>query len=86
MTRESKLVDETLASAELRQKHGVTVLGIQRGENRITNPPPEEIIHAQDVLYVVGETTAIEALQASESADDELPGTAAGNASADYVV
>ncbi|WP_269537712.1 cation:proton antiporter [Cerasicoccus fimbriatus] len=86
VTRESQLVDETLASAELRQKHGVTVLGIQRGEHRITNPPPEEIIHAQDVLYVVGETSAIEALQAIESADDELPGTALGNTSADYAV
>ncbi|WP_309398083.1 cation:proton antiporter [Cerasicoccus maritimus] len=66
VSRESKLVDETLASAELRQKYGVTVLGIQRGEKRITNPAPEEIIHAHDVLYVVGEPTAIEDLEQLE--------------------
>ncbi|WP_309383150.1 cation:proton antiporter [Cerasicoccus frondis] len=66
ISRESKLVDETLASAELRQKHGVTVLGIQRGERRITNPAPEEIIHAHDVLYVVGESSAIQSLETVE--------------------
>lgn len=72
VARESKLVDETLASSQLRQKHGVTVLGIQRGDRRITSPPPEEIIHAHDVLYVVGETSAIRALEAQEGQGKRL--------------
>ncbi|GHC00485.1 cation:proton antiporter [Cerasicoccus arenae] len=66
ISRESKLVDETLASADLRQKHGVTVLGIQRGERRITSPASEEIIHASDVLYVIGEASAIQKLESAE--------------------
>lgn len=71
VNRDSQLVDETLASSQLRQKHGVTVLGIQRGERRITSPAPEEIIHAHDVLYVVGETNAIKALEAMEGQGED---------------
>ncbi|MGE9296593.1 MAG: cation:proton antiporter regulatory subunit, partial [Puniceicoccales bacterium] len=63
ISREALLVDETLASADLRQNHGVNVVGIQRGENRITNPLPDEIIGAHDVLYVVGDPQAIKRLQ-----------------------
>jgi len=72
ISRDSRLVDETLASADLRQTHGVNVVGIQRGDRRITSPLPEEIIHAHDVLYVVGDSTSIRSLQA-ESARQPVP-------------
>lgn len=71
VARESELVDETLASSELRKKHGVTVLGIQRGDKRITSPAPEEIIHAHDVLYVVGEARAVQALEKAETPEND---------------
>ena len=63
VSRESWLVDETLASADLRRAYGVNVLGIQRGDKRITSPRPEEIIHDGDVLYVVGEESAVAGLE-----------------------
>ena len=59
----SELVDETLASLNLRRRKGVTVLGIQRGEQRITSPSAEEILHPGDILYAIGNLDAIEQLQ-----------------------
>jgi len=64
VTRDSPLVDETLASLDLRRNYGVNVVGVQRGERRITSPRPDEIIHAHDVLFVVGDPVSIKLLQA----------------------
>ena len=61
--RNSDFVDNTLAGANLRRDYGITVLGIQRGEKRITSPSPEEILEAGDVLYAIGNRAAIARLQ-----------------------
>ncbi|MEO0794874.1 MAG: cation:proton antiporter [Verrucomicrobiota bacterium] len=81
INRDSPLVEETLASAELRNKHGVNVLGIQRGERRITSPTPEEIIQAHDVLYVIGAQVAVTQLESlrREPEDGENDGQAIGS-------
>lgn len=50
----SSLDGNTLAGAELRKQHGVTVVGIQRGSERITAPAADAILRAGDVLMVVG--------------------------------
>ncbi|MGF1483138.1 MAG: cation:proton antiporter [Opitutales bacterium] len=59
----SELAGNTLAGANLRRQHGVTVLGIQRGDRRTTSPGPEEILQPGDVLYVIGDRSGIERLQ-----------------------
>ncbi|MFW5883528.1 MAG: TrkA C-terminal domain-containing protein, partial [Verrucomicrobiota bacterium] len=64
----SPLVGETLAGAELRKRHGISVLGIQRGDRKITAPPPEELMEIGDVLLVMGDPKAIERLQTSSLA------------------
>lgn len=38
VNQDSELNEKTLAGTNLRQRYGVTVLGIQRGEQRITSP------------------------------------------------
>ncbi|MDP0500674.1 MAG: cation:proton antiporter [Verrucomicrobiota bacterium JB022] len=48
------LDDNTLAGASVRQRFGVTVVGIQRGEERITSPRPDLLLKAGDIVYVVG--------------------------------
>lgn len=59
LARESSLTGETLANAALRRRYGINVLGIQRGEDRITSPSADEVIASGDVLYVVGSDRAI---------------------------
>lgn len=58
---ESPLAGNTLAGADLRRRHGITVVGIQRGAERIVAPSPNEMMDPGDVLFVVGSRRAIEA-------------------------
>ena len=61
--KDSVYVDKTLADSQLRKKSGVTVLGIQRKDERITAPSPKAILKAEDVLYTIGNHDAIKELQ-----------------------
>ena len=63
LERESPFVGETLAGSQLRSQHRINVLGIQRGEIRITSPSPDEILKPGDVLYVIGNREAIRKFQ-----------------------
>lgn len=55
----SSLEGSTLADTNLRRQYGINVVGIQRGEEQITAPLPEEMIKANDVLMVVGNPDSI---------------------------
>ncbi|UWZ81047.1 cation:proton antiporter [Geoalkalibacter halelectricus] len=50
----------SLAELNLRGRCGITVIGIRRGEEKITSPSPNEILRPGDVLVVVGSLDAIE--------------------------
>ena len=65
LSPDSCLRGATLANADLRRKEGVTVVGIQRGSERITAPGPSEIMNGGDVLYIVGEKDTIRQFEAS---------------------
>jgi len=56
-------VGKTLGEAAIRNKMGVTVLGIRRGEELITNPGADEELNVQDVLIVYGDKQASEAFK-----------------------
>ncbi|MDX9701666.1 MAG: cation:proton antiporter [Candidatus Auribacterota bacterium] len=62
----SDLAGRTLADIRFRQKHGVTVVGIRRADNRIVTPSPAERIFGNDILVVVGNRQAIEKLKLAE--------------------
>lgn len=49
----SPIVGNTLSDANLRKTYKVNVIGIQRGELRLSAPKPEEILKAHDILIVV---------------------------------
>ncbi len=59
---DSMLVGETLAGADLRRLYGITIVGLQRGEKRITSPAPEEILQSGDLLLVAGTPAGIAAM------------------------
>ncbi len=62
LAHDSPLVDATLAGSNLRQKYGINVLALQRGETRISPPDSEEMLREGDVLYVFGRSQIIQSL------------------------
>ncbi|MGJ3242307.1 MAG: cation:proton antiporter [Opitutales bacterium] len=65
----SPLAENTLSGLRMRRRFGVSVLGIQRGDERISVPPPDEVIKSGDVLYVVGNPDAVKKLQQAREAE-----------------
>jgi len=64
ISADSPRVGRTLAELRFRQDHQVTVVGIQRGKERITEPKASSTIEPEDSLIVVGSKEAIEHIQA----------------------
>jgi uncharacterized protein with PhoU and TrkA domain len=61
----SELDNQTLAGGRVRERFGVTVLGIQRGDKRIHNPGHDSLLSAGDVLLIAGLPGKIEAFAAA---------------------
>ena len=60
----SELDGRTIASSELRKRHGVTIVAVARGDDDIPVPPPEFEIRAGDVIIVVGRPEDVTRLRA----------------------
>ena len=60
MLAPERFFGKTLAEANLRQKYGLTVIAIRRGEEMIVNPPADFRIEAGDEFIVVGAMTDAE--------------------------
>jgi len=54
VTPDSAAVGKTLRDLQLRSVTGVTVMGILRGNQSITNPGPATRIQAEDILVMFG--------------------------------
>ena len=50
----------TLAGAAVRERFGINVIGVQRGDERITSPKPDLMLHTGDVLYAVGRKSGLD--------------------------
>ncbi|MCP4900267.1 MAG: potassium channel protein [bacterium] len=60
---DSDLVGKTLASAEVRQRFGIIVVALKRGDESTFNPGPDAVMHAGDVLVALGPVPAIESIE-----------------------
>jgi len=61
---DSSLADRTLVDANLRQRFGVIVVGIQRAGGKMEfNPPPDAVMHVGDQLVVLGPTPSLKELE-----------------------
>jgi voltage-gated potassium channel len=61
----SPLASQSILDANLRQRFGIIVVGIQRHDRRIEfNPEPETAIHAGDKLVVLGRSDSLKRLEA----------------------
>ena len=62
----SALADRTILAANLRQRFGVVVVGIQRADGRMEfNPAPDMAMHAGDYLVVLGRSQSLRDLEAA---------------------
>lgn len=60
---QSELAGKTLAGAEVRQRFGIIVVALKRGETSTFNPGPNELIEAGDTLVALGPTQALERVE-----------------------
>ncbi len=56
----SSLTSQTLAQLDLRQRMGVTVLVIKRGEKLIVSPPADTILLEGDLILVLGDNETLQ--------------------------
>lgn len=59
VAHDSAFTGETLAGAALRRTYGVTIAGVQRGEQQILSPGPDFIVKANDILLVAGRVSDV---------------------------
>ena len=59
----SKAVGQSLASLNVRQRTGASVLVILRGSRVLPNPDPEMVLHAGDQLLALGTSVQLESLE-----------------------
>lgn len=50
----SPVVDRSLREANIRERSGVSVIAIQRGDATIPNPKPETVLESDDILVTIG--------------------------------
>ncbi|MDS0475460.1 TrkA C-terminal domain-containing protein [Natrinema sp. 1APR25-10V2] len=55
VTDESEIAGKSIADARVRQRTGVSIVAIQRGDDLISPPTPETAIEVGDTLVVIGE-------------------------------
>ena len=54
MDSSSSLVGKSLRAANIRDRTGISVIAIQRGEETIANPKPDLIIQEDDIVVTLG--------------------------------
>lgn len=59
----SDLAGKTLAGAEVRQRFGLIVVALKRGDSATFNPGPDERIEAGDTLVALGPLQALERIE-----------------------
>ena len=65
IAKTSALADQSILSANLRQRYGVIVVGIQREDRRMEfNPEPDTLIRPGDKLVVLGRPESLKKLEA----------------------
>ena len=63
VSENSDLSGKSLAELHFRQKFGANLVGIRRGQDKITTINPAEPLQGGDCLIVIGKSSAIEALK-----------------------
>lgn len=57
----SELADKSIADLQVRKRTGVTIIAIRRESRVFSNPPPEFIIEAGDIVFFTGDRQSMDA-------------------------
>jgi len=63
IAEDSHISGQSVADLQFRQKYGVTLVGIRRGQQQITTINPSEKLRGGDCLIVIGKSSAVKELQ-----------------------
>ncbi|HNR67296.1 MAG TPA: cation:proton antiporter [bacterium] len=63
IAEDSHISGQSVADLQFRQKYGVTLVGIRRGQQQITAINPSEKLRGGDCLIVIGKSSAVKELQ-----------------------
>ena len=63
LSARSQLAGRSIRDSELRQRFGVIVVALKRGERSTFNPSPDERIEAGDTLVALGPIQALERIE-----------------------
>jgi voltage-gated potassium channel len=70
----SALAGRTMVEANLRQRFGVIVVGIQRAKGRMEfNPPPESVMEVGDFLVALGQAKNLREIEAAAGQPAQVP-------------
>ena len=64
ITDDSPVAGKTLRNASIRERTGASIIAIQRGDETISNPPPDTELRPDDTLVAVGSREEHDDLQA----------------------
>jgi CPA2 family monovalent cation:H+ antiporter-2 len=59
----SPIIGKSLFDTEMRKKHGVTLLAVNRDAQILSNPPADLKFTEGDILFVVGQADSIQAVE-----------------------
>lgn len=76
VTAESDLVGKTLVESGIRQRTGVSIIAIQRGNETIQNPPPDVTIKENDTLVSIGDRNSHQEFERLAAGEVSLNGSA----------
>jgi len=62
-----RYIDKTLKDSQIRQRYGLSVVAIRRGDDIIISPRADEIMRENDILVVLGRTADCERLRSKTS-------------------
>lgn len=60
---QASLVGETIRSSRIREKYGVTIVALKRDDEIISNPDPDALLYAGDLLLLFGEEDQVAAFE-----------------------
>jgi CPA2 family monovalent cation:H+ antiporter-2 len=69
---ESPAIGRTLQETQMRKRHGVTLLAVNRKSRIISNPPADLVFASGDILFVVGEIPDIQQVRRLFSPEGDL--------------
>ncbi len=68
----SRLINLKIKESNLKEKYGLMIIAIKRGENIVFNPSPDATIQKDDILIVMGDRDKIKEFEGEKGVEQEI--------------